>query len=97
MGHYVQSRGGLSVQTAVTLVAEFLGRLVCQSAVWTDGVELAPEARGLCLRVRRRLECHTLQELVPEPAVERLDQAVLPRTARCDLDRLRPLARQPAC
>src|SRR4249920_2245337 len=88
--------GRLAVQAGVALVAELSGRLVVQRAVRTHPVVFAPEPLSLLLGVPVVLELLALQELVAEAAVERLAAAVLPRAARRHLDRLGPLARQPA-
>src|SRR4051812_46100352 len=83
------------MQAAVALVAELPGRFVTNRAVRPDRVVLAPEPLPFLLRVRRRLELLHLQELIPEPAVKRLDKAVFPRPPGCHRQRFRSLARQP--
>src|SRR5262245_65712030 len=84
------------MQSSVALVAELRRRLVTQGTVRPDLVVLAPKPRPLVLGVRRRLEQLHLQELVPEPTMERLDVAVLPRAPGRHRNRLGPLLRQPA-
>jgi len=86
----------LTMQSSVALLAELLRRLVAQGAVRPDLVVLTSEPRPLLLGVRRRLEQFPLQKLVPEPAMKRLDVAVLPRTPDRHRDRLSPLLRKPA-
>src|SRR4051812_39148125 len=48
------------------------------------------------LRFLQRLEHLSVQQLVPQPAVERLAVGVLPRAPRGDVQRLRPTSGQPA-
>src|SRR3954468_10057738 len=48
------------------------------------------------LRLLQRLEHLSVQQLVPQPAVERLAVGVLPRAPRGDVQRLRPTTGQPA-
>src|SRR5579875_275928 len=86
----------LTMQSSVALLAELLRRLVAQGAVRPDLVVLTSEPRPLLLGVRRRLEQFPLQKLVPEPAMKRLDVAVLPRTPGRHRHRLGPLLRKPA-
>src|SRR5207253_8526067 len=79
----------------VAFVTELLRRLVAQAAVRADRVVLPTPPVRLRLRVRRRLELPAVQELVPQPAVERLNEPVLPRARLRHRDRLPPAPLQP--
>src|SRR5262245_65557840 len=81
--------------SGVALVAERLRRLVAQAAVGPHRVVLAPPPVRLRLCIRRRLELPAVEELVPQPAVERLDEPVLPRTGRRHRDRFGSPLRSP--
>src|SRR5262249_61552075 len=85
-----------AVAALVALVAELPRRLVPQPAVRPHPVVLAAEPRRLRPRVRHRLELARLQELVAQPAVERLDVALLPRAPGRHRRQLAAPAGQPA-
>src|SRR3954451_7698169 len=78
--------GRLPVLARVALRGELLGRLVTQRAVRTHRVVFPPIPRSFLPPVLFVLELLPLQELVAEPAVERLADSVLPRAARRHLD-----------
>ena len=64
-------------------------RLVTERPVGSQGVVVPPPALDHDLCLLERIEDLTIEQLIPEPGIEALDEAVLPRTARSDLSRLR--------
>src|SRR5262249_37326548 len=88
----LESPGGAG---RVTLVAELLRRSVAEAAVRPNRVVLPPPPVRLRLRVRRRLKLPAVEELVSQPAVERLDEPILPRAGRGHRARLRARLGQP--
>src|ERR1700722_15438455 len=56
---------------------------------------MAPPAFDHDPGLRERIENLPIQQLVPEPSVEALDEAVLPGAARRDISRLRSDSRDP--
>jgi len=65
------------------------GRLVSERAMWADGVEVPPPAFHDDLRLREGVEDLAVEEFIAQPGIERLDEAVLPGTARRDIGGLR--------
>ena len=63
-------------------------RFVAKGTVRPDGVAVPSPLLDEHLRLFERVEDLSVQELVPELAVEALVVAVLPRTARLDVERL---------
>src|SRR5579859_5558982 len=88
--------GRRTVPTGVALGGKLLGRLVVQRTMRPHRVVLALEPPPFLLGIPLILELLALKELVAEATVERLADSVFPRAARCHLDRLGPLPRQPA-
>src|SRR4051812_19799593 len=80
---------------AIAFVTELSWRLVVQRTVRSHRVVFAPKPLSFLPCVRHVLELLHLQELVPEPTVERLAVAVLPRTPRRYRQGFGPLPRQP--
>src|SRR5271170_1282977 len=66
----------------VAFLTEFSRRLVLDRTVRPDRVVFPPEPARLGSSVRHALELHSLQELVSQPTVKRLDVTVLPRASR---------------
>ena len=61
------------------------GRLVSERAMRADGVEVPPPAFYDDLRLGEGVEDLAVEEFVAHPGIERLDEAVLPRAAGCDV------------
>ena len=68
------------------LLDELEGRELTERRVWSVGVVLDPEVLGQHLGFEQRLEGLDVEQLVAQLAVERLDERVLPRAARLDVD-----------
>src|SRR5260370_12558303 len=83
------------MQSACAFVPELFRRLVGQRAVRSHRVVFAPIPLSFLPSVRHVLELFHLQELVPEPTIERLGNSVFPGARRRYRDRLCPLLRQP--
>ncbi len=58
------------------------GRVPLAARVWPEGFVLPPPAIGEELSLRSRGEYVGVQELIPQPTLERLGQTVLPRRSR---------------
>ena len=65
------------------------GRLVSKRAVRAHGVEVPPPAFDDDLRFGEGVEYLAVEEFVAQPGIERLDEAVLPGAAGCDVGGLR--------
>ena len=70
-------------------------RLVAEGSMRPQGVVVPPPAFDHDLRLLERIEDLPIEQLVPKPGIEAFDEAVLPRTARSDVSRLRSDSRDP--
>lgn len=65
------------------------GRLVSERAMGAHGVEVPPPAFDDDLRLREGVENLAVEEFIAQPGIERLDEAILPGAAGCDVGGLR--------
>ena len=65
-------------------------RLVPERSMRPQSIVVPSPALDHDLRLLERIEDLTIEQLIPEPGIEALDEPILPRTARSDVSRLCP-------